>query len=80
MTAPPDVWNIASVADAARARAAVDRIATDAGAPALERTRFLTALTARLRRCLGKVATRPRFTRTLVGNKPISLIRCNASL
>ncbi|MEV3912157.1 PP2C family protein-serine/threonine phosphatase [Streptomyces canus] len=54
MTAPPDVWNIASVADAARARAAVDRIATDAGAPALERTRFLTALTARLRRCLGR--------------------------
>ncbi|MFG2460383.1 PP2C family protein-serine/threonine phosphatase [Streptomyces sp. NPDC048523] len=54
MTAPPDVWKIASVADAARARAAVDRIATDGGAPALERARFLTALTARLRHCLGQ--------------------------
>jgi hypothetical protein len=54
MTVSPDVWNIASVADAARARAAVDRVATDAGAPTLERARFLTALTARLRHCLGR--------------------------
>jgi serine phosphatase RsbU (regulator of sigma subunit) len=53
MTAPPEVWKIASVADAARARAAVGRLATDGGAPTLERVRFLTALTARLRRCLG---------------------------
>ncbi|MET7732080.1 GAF domain-containing SpoIIE family protein phosphatase [Streptomyces sp. NPDC005402] len=52
MTAPHDVWKIASVADAARARAGADRIATDGGAPALERARFLTALTARLRSCL----------------------------
>ncbi|GLP65120.1 hypothetical protein TUSST3_17400 [Streptomyces sp. TUS-ST3] len=49
MTARPDVWKIASAADAARARAAADRIAADGGAPALERARFLTALTARLR-------------------------------
>ncbi|MEU0948131.1 PP2C family protein-serine/threonine phosphatase [Streptomyces canus] len=54
MTAPPDVWKIASVADAARARAAVDRIATDGEAPTLERARFLTALTARLRHCLSR--------------------------
>ncbi|MEV7074746.1 GAF domain-containing SpoIIE family protein phosphatase [Streptomyces sp. NPDC093990] len=54
MTAPPDVWKIASVADAARARAAVDRIATDGGAPTLDRVRFLTALTSRLRHCVGQ--------------------------
>ncbi|MFF4055378.1 PP2C family protein-serine/threonine phosphatase [Streptomyces sp. NPDC001668] len=52
MTAPTGVWKVASVADAARARAAAGRIAADGGAPALEQARFLTALTARLRHCL----------------------------
>ncbi|GHD54147.1 PP2C family protein-serine/threonine phosphatase [Streptomyces galbus] len=52
MTATPEVWKIASVTDAAQARAAVDQIATEGQAPALERARFLTSLTARLRRCL----------------------------
>ncbi len=54
MTAAPAVRTIASVADAARARAAVDRVATDGGVPAVDRVRFRTALTARLRRCLGR--------------------------
>ncbi|MGW7820003.1 PP2C family protein-serine/threonine phosphatase [Streptomyces puniciscabiei] len=54
MTAPPDVWKIASVTDAALARAAVDRVLTDGETPALERVRFLTSLTARLRHCLGQ--------------------------
>ncbi|MGW2830216.1 PP2C family protein-serine/threonine phosphatase [Streptomyces sp. NPDC001286] len=54
MTEATDIWRIASAADAARARAAVDRITTDGGAPALRRVRFLTALTARLRHCLGR--------------------------
>ncbi|MHC3474727.1 PP2C family protein-serine/threonine phosphatase [Streptomyces sp. 7R007] len=52
MTAPSEVWKIASLADAAQARAAVDRIVTDGRTPALERARFLTSLTARLRHCL----------------------------
>ncbi|MFG3200422.1 PP2C family protein-serine/threonine phosphatase [Streptomyces sp. NPDC048192] len=54
MTAPPDVWKIASVTDAALARAAVDRVLTDGGTPALERARLLTSLTARLRHCLSR--------------------------
>ncbi|MER6074348.1 GAF domain-containing SpoIIE family protein phosphatase [Streptomyces sp. NPDC001817] len=54
MTAPPDVWKIASVTDAALARAAVDRVLTDGETPALERVRFLTSLAARLRHCLGQ--------------------------
>ncbi|MYT03492.1 MULTISPECIES: GAF domain-containing SpoIIE family protein phosphatase, partial [Streptomyces] len=40
--------------DAARARAAVDHVATDGGTPTLERVRFLTSLTARLRHCLSR--------------------------
>ncbi|MFF5425233.1 MULTISPECIES: PP2C family protein-serine/threonine phosphatase [unclassified Streptomyces] len=52
MTATTHVRKLASLADAARARAALDRILTEGGAPALERARFLTALTARLRHCL----------------------------
>lgn len=52
MTTVSDVWHIASVPDAARARAAAARLAADAGVPALERARFLTALTDRLRQCL----------------------------
>ncbi|MFF5534674.1 PP2C family protein-serine/threonine phosphatase [Streptomyces cinerochromogenes] len=54
MTANPEVWKIGSAADAARARAAVAAVAADGGAPAVERARFLTALTARLRRCLSE--------------------------
>ncbi|MEU9442246.1 GAF domain-containing SpoIIE family protein phosphatase [Streptomyces sp. NPDC048304] len=54
MTAIPDVWKIASATDAALARAAVDRVLTDGETPALERARFLTSLTARLRHCLGR--------------------------
>ncbi|GGT10271.1 SpoIIE family protein phosphatase [Streptomyces chromofuscus] len=50
MTAAPDTWTISSAADAARARSAVARLT--AHAPALDRARFLTDLTAHLRRCL----------------------------
>ncbi|MCL6672308.1 PP2C family protein-serine/threonine phosphatase [Streptomyces panaciradicis] len=53
MTDTTHVREIASAADAARARAEADRIATDGGAPPLERARFLTALTARLSHSLG---------------------------
>ncbi|MFF5970748.1 PP2C family protein-serine/threonine phosphatase [Streptomyces sp. NPDC012769] len=56
MTESLGVWRIASTADAAQARAAVDRVATDGAAPALERARLLASLTARLRRCLGRGA------------------------
>ncbi|AZP22529.1 GAF domain-containing protein [Streptomyces aquilus] len=52
MTANPAVWKIASAADAAEARAALDRVVTAAEVPPLERARFLTSLTALLRRCL----------------------------
>ncbi|PWI18020.1 phosphatase [Streptomyces sp. Act143] len=52
MTATPDVWKITSVADAAEARAALDRVVTAAEVPPVERARFLTSLTALLRRCL----------------------------
>ncbi|MFF2203302.1 PP2C family protein-serine/threonine phosphatase [Streptomyces sp. NPDC058145] len=54
MTAARDIWTIASTADAARARAVLARLTADAGLPALDRARFLTAFTARLRRCLGE--------------------------
>ncbi|GAA2730852.1 SpoIIE family protein phosphatase [Streptomyces nogalater] len=50
MTEGPDVWTIASVADAARARAAVAQVTREA--PARERARLLASLTARLRRLL----------------------------
>lgn len=50
MTAAPDTWTISSAADAARARSAVARLTEHA--PALDRARLLTDLTARLRRCL----------------------------
>ncbi|GAA3398579.1 GAF domain-containing SpoIIE family protein phosphatase [Streptomyces roseoviridis] len=52
MTDTLGVWKIASIADAARARAAVDHAATTGAAPALERARLLASLTERLRRCL----------------------------
>ncbi|MGV9407432.1 PP2C family protein-serine/threonine phosphatase [Streptomyces sp. NPDC003674] len=52
MTPARDLWTIASTADAARARAVLARLTADAGLPALDRARFLTAFTARLRRCL----------------------------
>ncbi|MET8948690.1 GAF domain-containing SpoIIE family protein phosphatase [Streptomyces sp. NPDC004542] len=54
MTTVSDVWHIASVSDAARARAAAARLATAAEVPVLERARFLTALTDRLRQCLAQ--------------------------
>ncbi|MFJ6088161.1 PP2C family protein-serine/threonine phosphatase [Streptomyces sp. NPDC092369] len=54
MTPPPKVWKIASTADAAEARAALDHIITVAGAPPLERARFTTLLTAQLLRCLDR--------------------------
>lgn len=62
MTTAPDVWHIASLSDAARARAAAARLATAAGAPALDRARFLTALTDRLRRCLARGGAELVFT------------------
>ncbi|MEU6066833.1 MULTISPECIES: PP2C family protein-serine/threonine phosphatase [Streptomyces] len=52
MITAPDPWKIGSAADAARARAFAARLASAAGAPARERARFLTALTAQLRQCL----------------------------
>ncbi|MFI9833884.1 PP2C family protein-serine/threonine phosphatase [Streptomyces sp. NPDC051913] len=52
MTATPDAWKITSVTDVVEARAALDRVVTAAAVPPLERARFLTALTARLRGCL----------------------------
>ncbi|MFE5402483.1 PP2C family protein-serine/threonine phosphatase [Streptomyces sp. NPDC056580] len=54
MTAARDLWTVASTADAARARAVLARLTADAGLPALDRARFLTAFTARLRRCVGE--------------------------
>jgi serine phosphatase RsbU (regulator of sigma subunit) len=55
MTAPKDaVWAIATPGDAARARVLAARTAAEAGVPLLDRVRFLTTLTARLRRCLAE--------------------------
>ncbi|MER5602649.1 SpoIIE family protein phosphatase [Streptomyces sp. NPDC002265] len=48
------VWPVASVTDAARARIATARVAAALGVPVLERTRLVTALSARLRQCLTK--------------------------
>ncbi|MFG2943973.1 PP2C family protein-serine/threonine phosphatase [Streptomyces adustus] len=47
-------WPVATVVDAARARIATARIAAALGVPVLERTRLVTALSARLRQCLTK--------------------------
>ncbi|MFI9808469.1 PP2C family protein-serine/threonine phosphatase [Streptomyces sp. NPDC052301] len=52
MTATSDTWTLACAADAARARAVLARLTADAGVPALDRARFLSALGARLRRGL----------------------------
>lgn len=54
MTAAPDTWKISSAADAALARTTVALLTADADVPVLERARFLTALTAGMRRCLGQ--------------------------
>ncbi|MFD5593054.1 PP2C family protein-serine/threonine phosphatase [Streptomyces griseorubiginosus] len=54
MTENTDVWKIASTADAARARAAAAGIVVAAGTPALDRARFLSSLSARLRNCLDR--------------------------
>ncbi|PPS72653.1 MULTISPECIES: PP2C family protein-serine/threonine phosphatase [Streptomyces] len=52
MTAVPDTWTIASAADAALARTATARLTASAGVPLVERTRFLTSVTGKLRWCL----------------------------
>ncbi|MEV8458914.1 SpoIIE family protein phosphatase [Streptomyces griseosporeus] len=44
-----DIWTIRSVADAARARTLLSRVTAETGLPAVERARFLTDITARLR-------------------------------
>ncbi|MFD9445571.1 PP2C family protein-serine/threonine phosphatase [Streptomyces sp. NPDC060006] len=54
MTMHRETLKISSVGDAAHARTALARTATDAGVPLLPRLHFLTALTARLRQCLGE--------------------------
>ncbi|QIJ61217.1 GAF domain-containing SpoIIE family protein phosphatase [Streptomyces sp. JB150] len=54
MTATHDVWKITTVTDAALARAALDRTVTDGQPPTLERARFLSDLSARLRHCLSQ--------------------------
>ncbi|MET9952468.1 GAF domain-containing SpoIIE family protein phosphatase [Streptomyces sp. NPDC006339] len=54
MTATTHTWKVASTADAAQARAVLDLLLARGGAPALERARFLTSLTARLRACLDR--------------------------
>ncbi|MCI3273582.1 PP2C family protein-serine/threonine phosphatase [Streptomyces cylindrosporus] len=48
-----DTWKIGSAAEAARVRAWLARLTADADVPVVERTRFLTSLTAQLRRSLG---------------------------
>ncbi|MER6027151.1 PP2C family protein-serine/threonine phosphatase [Streptomyces sp. NPDC001851] len=50
----PDVRKITSAAEAARARTFAARLTAALGAPEVERARFLTELTARLRQCLGQ--------------------------
>ncbi|MET8718969.1 PP2C family protein-serine/threonine phosphatase [Streptomyces misionensis] len=52
MTAISDTWPLAGTADAARARALLARLMTDAGVPATARARLLAEVTARLRPCL----------------------------
>jgi serine phosphatase RsbU (regulator of sigma subunit) len=52
VNATPDSWTITSATDAARARTAAARLATAAGVPLIERARFLTTLTVKLRQCL----------------------------
>ncbi|WP_063758813.1 PP2C family protein-serine/threonine phosphatase [Streptomyces sp. NRRL S-340] len=49
-----DVRKITSAPEAVRARALAGRLTAALGAPGAERARFLTALTARLRQCLGQ--------------------------
>ncbi|MET4662400.1 serine phosphatase RsbU (regulator of sigma subunit) [Streptomyces sp. PvP037] len=49
----PEVRVISTVRDAARARGFAARLTAALGVPEVERARFLTALTERLRRCLG---------------------------
>ncbi|MFF3348908.1 PP2C family protein-serine/threonine phosphatase [Streptomyces sp. NPDC002779] len=54
MTDTPDVWKLTSITDAARARAAVERITADGRTPPRDRARFLTSLSEQLRHCLGQ--------------------------
>ncbi|MEV7690818.1 GAF domain-containing SpoIIE family protein phosphatase [Streptomyces bungoensis] len=75
MTAASDTWTIASTADAARARALLARLTADAGVPARDRVRFLTAFTAHLRRCVGeggaRVDVRAEADRLHVAVRPV---------
>ncbi|KUN79335.1 phosphatase [Streptomyces bungoensis] len=75
MTAASDTWTIASTADAARARALLARLTADAGVPARDRARFLTAFTAHLRRCTGeggaRVDVRAEADRLHVAVRPV---------
>ncbi|MEU0007907.1 GAF domain-containing SpoIIE family protein phosphatase [Streptomyces sp. NPDC006314] len=73
MTAASDTWTIASAADAARARALLARLASDAGVPALDRARFLTTLGARLRRGLDAGRTELTLAAHTDGELHISL-------
>ncbi|WP_333777582.1 PP2C family protein-serine/threonine phosphatase [Streptomyces sp. IBSBF 3136] len=61
MTAP-DVVEVTSAAEAVRARLFAARLTSAPGVPAVERARFLTALTARLRECLGTGGAELTFT------------------
>ncbi|MFD9789788.1 PP2C family protein-serine/threonine phosphatase [Streptomyces sp. NPDC059070] len=54
MTDTPQAWKITSARDAARARALLDRLSADAGAPLLQRARLSADLAAQLRRCLAR--------------------------
>jgi serine phosphatase RsbU (regulator of sigma subunit) len=54
MTVTSDAWKVVSVTDAAWVRAALAHVVTAGRTPALARARFLTALTARLRHCVGQ--------------------------
>ena len=57
MTENAGIWKIASTADAARARAAVAGLVVAAGTPPVDRARFLTSLSARLRHRLDQGGT-----------------------
>ncbi|MFF4804654.1 PP2C family protein-serine/threonine phosphatase [Streptomyces sp. NPDC001351] len=51
---PPDVRKITTAAETAQARTFVAHLAAALGASEIERARFLTALTAQLRKCVGQ--------------------------
>ncbi|MFD9098952.1 PP2C family protein-serine/threonine phosphatase [Streptomyces collinus] len=57
-----DVRDVTSAAEAVRARTLAAHLTSAPGVPAVERARFLTALTARLRECLGTGGAELTFT------------------